>query len=244
MSPVPPDPRSPRPPDRAVSLPLLETVYRIAALDIDPAERSTQLTIALREHTTDADAKTRLKWVVSRIWINPPEPAGAMISWAIEHPEHFPDRRLMHTGALLATVPFVGSVLGQLGRAFALNQTPTVPELRRRLVARWGETSTVREAVGKTITSLRRLEIVDGGGVRPVAPGGRMSATSLGAAWLTQAVMLHRQVGSLEVREAEGAPELFWVGQQAPNPAYPYLELHTESLNRRVWVARDARHQR
>ena len=151
-----------------MSLPLLETVYRIASLDLTTEERSAQLTIALREHTTDADAKTRVKWAVSRTWINPPQPAVAMIRWAIDHPEHFPDRRLMHTGALLATIPFVGSVLGQLGRSFALDQTLTVSDLRRRLVARWGETSTVRGAVGKTVTSLRRLGVVDGGGPHPV----------------------------------------------------------------------------
>ena len=97
MSPRQPDPNSPRPLDRAMSLPLLETVYRIASLDLSTEERSAQLTIALREHTTDADAKTRVKKMVSRIWINPPQPAVAMIRWAIDHPEHFPDRRLMHT---------------------------------------------------------------------------------------------------------------------------------------------------
>ena len=102
MNPRPPDPSSPRPLDRALSLPVLETVYRIASLHASTKERSAQLTVALREHTTDADAKAGLKRAVSRIWINPPRPSAAMIRWAIDHPEHFPDRRLMHTGALMA----------------------------------------------------------------------------------------------------------------------------------------------
>ena len=233
----PPDPSSPRPLDRALSLPLLETVYRIASLDLTVEERSDQLTIALREHTTDADAKKRVKWAVSRIWINPPQPAAAMIRWAIDHPEHFPDRRLMQTGALMATAPFVGSVLGQLGRSFALDQTLTVPDLRRRLVARWGETSTVREAVGKTVTSLRRLGVVHGGGRQPVTRCPCLAASALGAAWLVHAVMLGRQAGSIEVHDAAGAPELFWADQTTPDPSYPHLELHTEAFNRRVWVS-------
>ena len=237
MSPRQPDPNSPRPLDRAMSLPLLETVYRIASLDLSTEERSAQLTIALREHTTDADAKTRVKWAVSRTWINPPKPAVAMIRWAIDHPEHFPDRRLMHTGALVATVPFVGSVLGQLGRSFALDQTLTVPDLRRRLVARWGETSTVRGAVGKTVTSLRRLGVVNGGGLHPVTRCPHLAASPLGAVWLVHAVMLYRQAGSIEVRDAAGAPELFWADRNTPDPNYPHLELHTEALNRRVWVS-------
>ena len=236
MSPRPPDPGSPRPLDRALSLPLLNTVHRIASLDVGTQERSAQLTIALREHTTDADAETRLKWAVSRIWINPPRPAAQMIRWAIDNPEQFPDRRPMHTGALMATVPFVGSALGQLGRSFALDQTLTVADLRRRLVVRWGETSTVREAVGKTVTSLRRLGVVDGGGRRPVTRCPRLDATPLATAWLVHALILYRQASSIEVRDAGTAPELFWADENTPDPDYPHLELHTEALHRRVWV--------
>ena len=237
MNPRQPDPKAPRPLDRALSLPLLETVYRIASLDVDTAERSAQLTIALREHTTDADAATRVKWAVSRIWINPPQPAATMIQWAIDHPEHFPDRRLMHTGALLSTVPFVGSLLSHLGRSIALDQTLTVRDLRRRLVARWGDTSTVRGAVGKTVTSLRRLGVVDGGGRHPVTNCPGLAASPLGTAWLVHAVMLYRQAGSIEVNDAAAAPELFWANHNTPDPNYPHLELHTEALNRRVWVS-------
>lgn len=236
MSPRPSDPASPRPLDRAMSLPVLETVYRIASLDLSVQERSAQLTVALREHTTDADAKAGLKWAVSRSWINPPRPAAAMIRWAVDHPEHYPDRRVMHTGALLATVPFVGSVLGQLGRSFALDQTLTVPDLRRRLVARWGETSTVKEAVGKTVTSLRRLGVVEGGGHQPVTRCPQLAASPLGAAWLVHAALLYRQAESMEVRDAAAAPELFWADPTTPDPNYPHLELHTEALNRRVWA--------
>lgn len=236
MNPRRPNPRSPRPLDRALNLPLLETVYRVASLELNAEQRSAQLTIALREHTTDADAKTRLKWAVSRVWINPPEPSVAMIRWAIEHPEHFPDRRLMHTGALVATVPFVGGIIGHLGRSFALDETLTVVDLRRRMVDRWGETSTVREAVGKTITTLRRLGIVDGGGRSPITRRPRLAASSLGAAWLVHAVMLYRDAESIEVYEAAEAAELFWAERITPNPDYPNLALHTEAHNRRVWA--------
>ena len=240
MSPRRPDPASPRPLDRALSLPLLETVHRIASLDVSAAERSEQLTIALREHTTDADAKTRVKHTVMRIWISPPEPAARAIRWAIDHPEHFPDRRLMHTGALLATVPFVGSALQELGRSFALAESLTVPDLRRRLVARWGETSTVLEATGKTVTSLRRLGVVNGGGRQPVNREPALASSQLGAAWLVHTLMLHRSIASIDMRDASTAPELFWAGPQDPDPSYPHLEPHSEGLNRRIWVSAQA----
>lgn len=236
MSPRPPDPSAPRPLDRALSLPVLDSVYEIAALDLSPEQRSDQLTIALREHTTDADAKTRLKWAVSRIWINPPEPAAAMIRWALEHPEQFADRRLMHTGALLATVPFVGSALAHLGRSFALDQTLTVLDLRRRLVGNWGDSSTVREAVGKTITTLRRLDVVAGGGSAVISRRPALAVSPLGGAWLVHALLIHRQATSIGVRDATSAPELFWSAPATPSLDYPYLEQHNEPTNRRIWV--------
>ena len=219
-----------------MSLPLLETVYRIASLDLTTEQRSAQLTIALREHTTDADAKTRVKKMVSRTWINPPQPAVAMIRWAIDHPEHFP------TAGSCTPAPswprFPRRKCPRPTRTLLRpDQTLTVPDLRRRLVARWGETSTVRGAVGKTITSLRRLGVVDGGGLQPVTRRPCLAASPLGAAWLVHAVMLCRQAGSIEVRDATGAPELFWADQTTPDPSYPHLELHTEALNRRVWVS-------
>ena len=236
MSPRAPDPGSPRPLDRALNLPLLETVYRIAALDLSPEQRSQQLTIALREHTTDADAESRLKWAVSRIWTNPPEPSAEMIRWAIDHPEHFPDRRLMHAGALLATVPFVGTALAHLGRSFAHDQLLTVSDLRRRLVARWGDTSTVRGAVGKTVTTFRRLEIVTGGGPTPITCQPALVASPHAAAWLVHALLLHRQATSIDVRDAADAPELFWAAPTTPDSTYPHLEQHTEATNRRIWA--------
>ena len=139
-------------------------------MDRPVRERSELLTIALRQHVSDADADNKMKKTVTRIWLNPPEPAAGMIRWALEHPDQFPDHRAMHAGALLATVPYVGSVIAQLGRSFALHERPTVVDLRRRIVAQWGESSTVQEGVGKTITSLRRLDLVTGGGRTPINP--------------------------------------------------------------------------
>ena len=79
----------------------------------------------------------------------------------------------MHAGALLATFSFVGSVAELLGRRFALDEPVTVVDLTRRAVAVWGASSTVHEGVGKTITTLRRLDVVKGGGRTPVTPAQR-----------------------------------------------------------------------
>jgi len=97
------------------------------------------------------------------------------------------------------------------------------------MVAQWGESSTVQEGVGKTITSLRRLDLVAGGGRIPISPMTALSATSLGAAWLIHAAMLTRQVQALDVHEAAEAPELFWVVGMKPSFDDPLLELHSSA---------------
>jgi hypothetical protein len=225
-------------PDRAFSLPVLETAYRFAALDKPEQERSTLLTIALREHVSDKDAKTKMKWALNRVWLKPPEQAAGMIRWAVEHPDLFPDHRVMHTGALLATFSFVGSVTELLGRSFALDEPVTIVDLTRRTVAVWGASSTVHEGVGKTITTLRRLDVVSGGGRTAVTPTPALPVTPLGAAWLVHATMITRQAQALDVHDAAHAPELFWATGVAPSSDYPLLDIHSEGVSRRIWTIR------
>lgn len=233
-----PQARTRRAPTRAMTLELLDDVYRVASLD-QPLERRLELlTIALREHVTEREAKNQAKKMVTRIWLNPPEPAAPMIRWAIENPAEFPDHRVLHLGALLATTPFVASVLAHLGRSFALDEHPTVPDLRRRIVAVWGASTGTEEAVGKTITTLRRLRAVDGGGRKPVVPAQPIAATPIAATWLVHATILARELESIDTFDAARAPELFWVRDMTPSTDYPLLEIHTEGINRKVWALR------
>lgn len=233
-----PDPDTPRALDRILSFPLLEAVYRVASQPDPPAEKSELLTIALREFVTPADAANKMKKTVTRIWINPPSPAEPLIRWALENPHRFPDRRAMHVGALLATTPYVGSLIATLGRAFALREPAAIPELRVRMAASWGASSTVVSGVGKTVSTLRRLEVVEGGGRNPVTPLPALEISPMAAGWLVHAVMLHRRISSIEARDVLHAPELFWADVRKPDSKYPLLEMHREGLNRRVWVIR------
>lgn len=224
--------------DRALTLPILNAAYRVSSMACPAHERAELLTVALREFVTASDAENKMKKTVTRIWLNPPAPAVPLIRWALENPELFPDSRVLQAGALLATVPFVGSVIAQLGRYIALKEPVTVPELRRRMVAIWGASSTVQEAVGKTVTTLRRLELVNGGGRRPIVATARLEAGPLVSAWLVHATLLARQVQSLGLDEAREAPELFWLAGLSPDARYPFLEVHSEGLHRRVWSIR------
>lgn len=230
-----PSAHTPRALDRTLTLPVLDATYRIAQLDAPPTDRSAQLTVALREYTTEENANNKLKKTVTRIWINPPELAVPMIRWATEHPQEFPDRRIMHLGALLGTTPFVGSVLAIIGRADALGEVLTVPILRRRLIDRWGASSTVEAGAGKVITTLRRLGVVAGGGREPIVVEKALAASDVTSAWLINALLLARAASDIDMRDATSAPELFWVNLEQPSPAYPYLRPHREGLSRQIW---------
>jgi hypothetical protein len=97
--------------DRALTLPILNAAYRVSSTAYPAHERAQLLTVALRAFVSAADAENKMKKTLTRIWLNPPAPAVGMIRWALEHSDLFPDRRVLHTGALLATMPFVSSVV-------------------------------------------------------------------------------------------------------------------------------------
>ena len=219
---------------RILSIPLLEAAYRFASAELSDNDRSEHLMIVLREHTSDAEARGRTRSLLARIWLRPPEPAAEMVRWAIENPEQFPDRRLMHLGALIATVPFVGSALVPLGRSFALDQPMADADLRQRMVERWGDTPAVRDGARKTMSSLRNMGVIAAAGRHPIGPCQRLTSSPISAAWLAHVLLISRDAESIDVRDLAGAPELFWAEQIEPDIDYPHLEIHTESINRRV----------
>jgi hypothetical protein len=196
------------------------------------------LTVALRDHFSEREAKNKAKKTLSRIWLNPPPGAAPMISWALANPHFFPDHRLMHAGAIMATYPFVGSILGIIGRQAALGESISVVDIRRKAEGLWGATSTVSEAAGKVVTTLRRLDIVSGGGRSPVAPADPLAASAMTSGWLVHAAILTRQIEAIGADDVTEAPELFWVSDLAPGSDYPFLENHAEGPTRRVWAIR------
>ncbi|MCA1789166.1 MAG: hypothetical protein LC667_04700 [Thioalkalivibrio sp.] len=224
--------------DRVLSFEVLEATYRVALMDAPLDERYSLLTVALREHATEQEATNKTKKTLARVWLNPPPDAACMISWALSNPQEFADRRLMHLGALIATYAYIGGVMGMIGRQLALNEAPTVADLLQRAEGRWGATSTVRGGVGRVVTTLRRLGVLDGGGRQPVTASGSLHASPLASSWLIHATMLTRAVQSIGMNDAGHSPELFWVKQLSPSVDYPLLESHTEGSNRRVLALR------
>ncbi len=222
----------------ALSLPILEAGHRVAALDAPTEDKSSLLEIALREHVSELDAATKTKLTVARVWLNPPRSAERMIRWAVDNPHHFYDHRIMHAGALLATYPFIGSVFTVLGRAFALGSSTFAVDVRNRSVDLWGGSTAVVHGTSKAITSLKRLDLITGGGRSPIVAGPPMEVESHAASWLIHSALLTRDQEAIDTYEALDTPELFWANLVDPSADYPFLEKHQEGLNRTVWVIR------
>ena len=67
--------------DRGLTLEQLEVVRRVVIADPDPRSNRRQLTIALRDLVSDQEAMGKTKICVTRVWLNPPSEAEAMIVW-------------------------------------------------------------------------------------------------------------------------------------------------------------------
>jgi hypothetical protein len=229
-------PRGPMIYDRGLTPDLLDVALRIANSG-QPWERQRQLlTIALRDRVSAQEAGGKTKKCLTRVWINPPDEARMMITWAISHAQLAVDRRPLHLGALLATFPFFASVAGIIGRALRLEGQVEGGDVRRRTRDVWGDKSSVDVGARKVYTTLRSFGVLEGGTRAPLMPGKCVGVPDALAPWMIHALMLSRRVNSVADTEIVSAPELFWAGPMSRVDVYPYLARHTEGRQRRVWV--------
>ena len=221
--------------ERSLPPEIFDVAYRIASSNHPFEDQRQLLAVALRDFTTEQEAQDKTKKLLTRVWINPPPEALPLIRWAIANPDQFPDRRVMHLGALLGTFPFVGAVASCLGRAFAIDGAISGPELKNRIVATWGARKTVEYGVIKTAGLLRKFGIVGGGGKTPMCDGSVLDVPGSAASWLIHALVLTRQQQTIDTTTVANAPELFWARLGPTDAAYPHLEIHREGGGRVVF---------
>lgn len=224
--------------DRTLWPELFDLTFRIASSGHPFEDQRQILSVALRDHTTEQEAGNKFKKLLTRVYINPPPEADSLIQWAIHNPDQFPDRRIMHLGALLGTYPFVGSVAATLGRAFALDSEINGLDLRRRIVGLWGARQMVELGASKTAGMIRKFGIVNGGGLKSMRRGSILEVSGLAAAWLAHALILSRQQESMDAATIADASELFWANLGPLDTNYPGLEVHREGSDRLVYVIR------
>ena len=214
--------------DRDLTLDQLNMAYDIAVDDPDPKTNRRRLTIALRDLVSGQEAEGKTKKCLTRVWLNPPPEAEAMIRWARRYEVRPEDRPILHFGALLATFPFVGAVARSLGAHLLTEGRISAPDLRAEVRRVLGDRSSVDVGVRKAYTTLRHLGFVAQVDQElaavdvPEVPPGLMG-------WLAHAVMLTRQAESITTSSALVAPELLGMAPQWNQRTYPLLEGHAEA---------------
>lgn len=216
--------------DRGLTVELLEVAFDVGAADRDLATSRRRLTIALRDHVSDQEAEGKTKKCLTRIWLNPPEDAAAMIDWARTSEVPPEARRVLHFGAILATFPFAGVVARVIGQHLRtegeIGAAAARAEVRRLL----GDRSSVDIAARKTYTTFRNLGLLNQDGQTLRLAASLPEVPPCLAAWLGHAVLLTRQADSLPASSLRAAPEL--LSLQLPGTqdrAYNLTEVHAQA---------------
>jgi len=216
--------------DRGLTLEQLDLAYDIAVADPDPKSNRRRLTMALRDLVSEQEAEGKTKKCLTRVWLNPPPEAEAMIRWAREMTVPRSSRHVLHFGALLATFPFVGAVARVLGQNLQTEGTVEASTVRTEVRRALGDRSSVDVAARKAYTTLRNLGLVEQHAQTLSLAKPSVIAPDQLSGWLTHALVLTRQINSLPASSVAGAPELLGLLQAvSAHRSYPLLEPHAQA---------------
>lgn len=224
--------------DRALTPDLLDVGLRVATEAAGSPDARRLLTVALRDHVSAQEAEGKTKKALTRIWVQPPEPARDMIAWASHNQDLDPERVVLHFGAMLATFPFVGVVAGIVGRQLRHDNAVEPRRVRSDTRLVLGDRSSVDVGARKVVTTMRYLGLLEPAGRNSLRCGSRPKVPAGLDAWITHALLLTRQIGAVGLDELSRAPELATLTVNGGRPnGYPLLEVHAEG-SRTVAVVR------
>lgn len=232
-------------PARTLTPELLDVAVRVARTYGDRPDARALLTVALGDHVSNQEASGKTGAALARVWLTPPEPARAMIGWALDHLDLDPGRQVLHLGALLATSPFYGHVAATIGRSFALGRQEDAGHVRRDACSRYGGSTTVAAGARAVYLTFHRLGLLDIVSVQPTVWALQQRRPPVPVppclgAWLAHALVLTRRATAVSFEPGIGlryAPELAFAVAAPVDvrvDGYPYLEAHNEPCRRIV----------
>jgi hypothetical protein len=225
--------------DRPVEPDWLDAALRIARETQDLDEVRGRLHVALADSGLGAAARVKTVTVLVRTWADPRPDCAAAIRWARAHLATEDDVRAIHFGALLAAYPFFGDVCAAAGRALALDESVTTPDLRVRMRGSWGDRRTVHNAVQRAVKTLRAFRMLTGTqGTSVSGRGQQLPVPPRAGRWIAHTLLLSRGAEAVDERDVRSAPELF--GLRLPDhlsSGYELVERHREGGGRTVLAA-------
>lgn len=222
--------------DRPLEPRWLDAALRIARETTNLTQVRARLHIALGDSDLGSAARVKTITALTRTWANPRRSAATAVCWARNELADEHDLRALHIGALLAAYPFFGDVCAAAGRALALEERVTTPDVRAVMRASWGDRRTVHNAVQRAVKTLRAFELLTGDpGSSLSHRGARLAVSPRAGRWIAHALLLSRGAESVDERDVRSAPELF--GLRMPerlDNGYALLERHREGGGRTV----------
>jgi hypothetical protein len=216
--------------DRALTFELMDTALRVATEARGRKDARRLLAVALRDLVSDQEAEGKTKKCLTRLWVNPPPATREMIGWVIDHQHLDPDRIVLHLGALLATFPFATSVASLVGRQLHLEGTVDPRRIRSEATTSLGDRSTIEVGARKVVTTLRYLGLLSGPDRGPLVADRQPVVPHALQGWITHALLLGRQLTSIDIDEPGRAFELATVKVEGGRPnGYELLELFSEA---------------
>jgi len=199
--------------DRDIELDWLDATAARVADEVRLGEVRQYLDALLSEAVPGQKARQNTITVLTRIWAQPtPELLGLHgRAVALFHHGELVDRLGLHWAMMIGTYPFFADIASAIGRLGALQGEVALAQVTRRVVADWGERSTLVRATRRLIRSMVSWGVLRDTatrGIYALAPARREVPNAL-ALLMLEAVLIDSEQDSLPLQQVTGHPALF-----------------------------------
>ena len=198
--------------DRRVAIEWLETVSWKQARGVTSAELRKAGHGLLRSQYPSKVARGKTLTVIFHLWVQVPQKAVVLRNAAACLLKDLDSQRriALHWGLAVATYPFFRDVADVAGRLISLQRNVSLAQLRRRVLERWGRSSTAERAIQRIVRSWIDWGVLhesDKRGTYTAAAPIKIEGT-LGA-WLIEALLVGSDLDSIPVGKIKANPVLF-----------------------------------
>jgi len=143
--------------DRKIEISWLDTTANLVAEKLSIEEITNRLDSLLLSVGLKGAALTKTRTVLLGVWVKVPEKLTLYRDAGIKlfYNQEGEKRLAIHWGMSIASYPFFGYVVNQIGRLHRLQEGATLSEIRRRVVEKYGDTERVHRSVRHVTQTLR-----------------------------------------------------------------------------------------